>query len=48
MTILAPLAATLIQLAISRSREFEADATGARMVTHDHTDKFALLQGKAE
>ena len=30
MTILAPLAATLIQLAISRSREFEADATGAR------------------
>ena len=32
MTIVAPLAATLIQLAISRSREFEADATGARMV----------------
>lgn len=32
MTILAPLAATLIQLAISRSREFEADATGARLV----------------
>jgi heat shock protein HtpX len=32
--ILAPLAATLIRLAISRSREFEADATGARM-THD-------------
>jgi heat shock protein HtpX len=32
MTILAPLAASLIQLAISRSREFEADATGARMV----------------
>ncbi len=32
MTILAPLAATVIQLAISRSREFEADATGARMV----------------
>ncbi len=31
MTILAPLAATLIQLAISRSREFEADATGARL-----------------
>lgn len=31
MTILAPIAATLIQLAISRSREFEADATGARM-----------------
>jgi heat shock protein HtpX len=32
MTILAPLAATLIQLAISRSREFEADATGARLL----------------
>ena len=31
MTILAPIAATLIQLAISRSREYEADATGARM-----------------
>jgi heat shock protein HtpX len=31
MTILAPLAATLIQLAISRSREFQADATGARL-----------------
>ncbi|MBI4208971.1 MAG: zinc metalloprotease HtpX [Deltaproteobacteria bacterium] len=32
MTILAPLAATLIQLAISRSREFGADASGARIV----------------
>jgi len=31
MTILAPLAATLIQLAISRSREFQADATGAHL-----------------
>ncbi|HEV2894324.1 MAG TPA: zinc metalloprotease HtpX [Actinomycetota bacterium] len=34
MLILAPLAAGLIQMAISRSREFGADATGAR-ITHD-------------
>ncbi len=31
MMIIAPLAAMLIQLAISRSREYEADATGARI-----------------
>ncbi len=31
MTIVAPLAAMLIQFAISRSREFEADASGARI-----------------
>ncbi|HWP28239.1 MAG TPA: zinc metalloprotease HtpX [Chloroflexota bacterium] len=31
MIIVAPIVATLIQLAISRAREFEADATGARI-----------------
>jgi heat shock protein HtpX len=32
MVILAPLAAALVQMAISRSREFEADAGGAQML----------------
>jgi heat shock protein HtpX len=32
MLILAPLAAALLQLGISRQREYSADATGARMV----------------
>ena len=34
MIVVAPIAAALIQLAISRAREFEADATGAR-ISHD-------------
>ena len=34
MLILAPIAAIVIQLGISRQREFAADASGARMVEH--------------
>jgi len=34
MSILAPLAAMLIQMAISRSREYQADASGARIAGH--------------
>ena len=34
MSILAPLAAMMVQMAISRTREFKADATGADMVGH--------------
>jgi len=43
MAILAPLAATLIQMAISRSREFRADA-GAAQLTHNPEGLAAALE----
>lgn len=46
MIIFAPLAATLIQLAISRSREYSADETGARI--HGNPDSLARALEKLE
>jgi heat shock protein HtpX len=43
MLLLAPLAATLIQLWVSRTREFEADATGAH-ITHNPYALASALQ----
>ena len=44
MVILAPIAATIIQLAISRQREFSADATGAQICGNPESLASALLR----
>lgn len=44
MLILAPLAATLIQLAVSRSREFGADAHSKDITNGDGRDLASALQ----
>ncbi|HID03458.1 MAG TPA: zinc metalloprotease HtpX [Desulfobacterales bacterium] len=44
MMILAPLGASLLQMAISRSREYQADATGAAICGHPQSLASALQQ----
>jgi len=44
MMVLAPIGATIIQMAISRSREFQADATGAAICGHPRSLASALQQ----
>ena len=47
LAILAPLAAGLLQMALSRSREFEADRTGARVIGDGEPLARALLKLEA-
>ncbi|MBW3537761.1 MAG: M48 family metalloprotease [Actinobacteria bacterium] len=44
MALLAPMAAALLQMALSRSREFEADRTGARLIGDGDALARALLK----
>jgi heat shock protein HtpX len=44
MAVVAPIAAMLIQMAISRSREYQADATGARIIHNGQPLANALLK----
>jgi heat shock protein HtpX len=47
MSLLAPMAAGVLQMALSRSREFEADRTGARLINDGEPLARALLKLEA-